>query len=130
MLLLVIGLGSLEYNSAPDKCEGIIYARDRAYKNVLDSKGNTKKDDISRAYFTQEHMGLEGDTDACIESQYFPFHNLKMFSSLNYSDYIPVLMIVVPLFFNMATPYLGKVIGYSFPSRLKEEIRSSNAASR
>lgn len=120
ILFLIVGLASLEHNSSPDKCDQLLFERNRANDNIFVNKGRENKEDIARKYFTEELQGLEGKVNECIASQYVPFDKLKMFSSLKYSDYIPVLLIAVPLFLNLSLPYFGKFISFSFPSRIDE----------
>lgn len=125
VLVLVIGLGTLEYRSAPDKCDSVIFERNRAHQNAMDNVD--QRDDKQKSaysYFIQERNKKDGEANMCLESQYIPFQRNTIFTNPKWSDYIPIMIMAVPLYLQMMTPSIGHFIGKRWPSRQKEEDMS------
>jgi hypothetical protein len=125
--MLVMGLATIEWNSPGDKCDPLIFERNRAHQDVNDNTdGNDPAQVIAHMYFSKEHDNKEKAVDACMASQYFPFHQLKVFTDPKLSDYVPFLIVAVPLYLNMVAPGVGTFISRRWPSRMKQEDPDKN----
>ena len=76
---------------------------------------------ISYNYFRAERETRDNQAQQCIANQFFPFHRINIFTDSNWSDYVPILIAVIPMYFSVVTPAIGKYISMQWPSRLSEE---------
>lgn len=120
--VLVVGIAYLEMSSPGDKCDRVVFERNRANQNVHDSKNpKTDQERAAFSYFSKERDKKEREVDACVGSQYLPFYRTRIFSNKNLNDFIPFLVLALPLYLNMVAPNIGKWVGARYPSRLDGE---------
>ncbi len=122
IILFVAGLASIEWTDPGDQCDRLIYERNRANQNVADNTNmNDPKQRAAYNYFRTERQIKDTQAKACIAEQPFPFHRINMFTAPGWSDYVPILIVMVPMYVSMISPVIGKYISLKWPSRLNEE---------